>query len=832
LRPAPGYSILAGIKWDQRQEGAVILGKSVAAIVVLAFLGITGAAATRLGEFRIEASSESLVLEDDPDMRIYDETRVGFGNDEYVFVTLSSDDLFTPTSIAEVARLTKRFEALDGVRDVLSPTNVRLFMSTARPLNPIMLQLGGSKSLPMLGDRRVVMEKARKELVEHAMYGGNLVSRDGRTASMIVTLSIDPKLLVVMNKFLALKAQRDAARGSEHERLAAAAEELAPEYRRMETARKDRRIGIVRAIRKIVQEERAKGLKVNASGLPSIVVDMVDFVEADLQTFSVAAAAFLCLFLGLVFRRVRWVLLPLMACLGTAVWIVALLVLEGKRTTVITCNIPSLLVIIGLAHAIHLIVCYREQIGLSGSTKVAPNLRATLRAIAEPCLYTALTTAVGFLSLMVSGIRPIIDFGTHMALGAVLALLLSFIVLPAGLLLLPPLGAEDARMPHSSWILGSLAGFALAQKKRILGLSALLVLASVYGISQLDTDTRFIDYFRDSSELHKGLVFIDQELGGTTTIEVVLQSDKPGTFRSADGLAAIQAVEKFMGERPEIGTVVGLGSVVTQGQRIFASMGQPRLPPVFVLRAVTSMLGRESLASYVNEDFSEVRVVGRVIESRPELDRPGLIKALRRFVKSTVLLDSEGKARPWQGHVTGMFVLYANMLASLVGSQWQTITAVLILVFLMLAILLRSPRAAAVGMVPNILPIVLVLGIMGLLGIHLDMATIMIASISLGIAVDGTIHYCVRYRAELAKDGDPAAAVKRSHKSIGTAIFFTTLTSIVGFWVLALSNFKPNIYFGVFTGVAMLAALFGTLTLLPILLVWSESFAKPRDKAG
>lgn len=416
--------------------------RSLALVIVVAFLAISAAALTRLGDFRVEASSDSLVLEDDPAMTVYDKSRVTFGNDETVYVTVTRDDLFTPEGIAYIRSLTASFAAIDGVASADAITEVRLFQSEKRPPNLFRLIQGGSKSFPKLGDKRVIVEKARAELLEHKLYSGNYISRDGKTAAILVTLELSEEHLKVMDRFLTLKSQAPSLQGAARAELA----EVRARYNRMEDERKDVRVRIVRDIRAVMEAERAKGVDIIASGVPSIVVDMVDYINDDLRVFGLASIGFLALFLAIVFRRVRWVILPLVSCLGTALWIIALFVLEGKKTTVVTCNIPSLLVVIGLAHALHLIIHYREEMAKQGTNEVRAVLPPAMRAILIPCFYTALTTGVGFLSLIVAGIQPVVDFGTHMALGVALAFALSFVVLPAALSLLPPLPMKDASL--------------------------------------------------------------------------------------------------------------------------------------------------------------------------------------------------------------------------------------------------------------------------------------------------------------------------------------------------------------------------------------------------
>lgn len=802
--------------------------RSRALVIVIVFLAISAGAATRLEDFRIEASSDSLVLEDDPAMAVYDRSRVTFGNDETVYVTVTRDDLFTPEGIAYIRSLTATFAAIDGVASADAITEVRLFQSEKRPPTLFRLIQGGSKSFPKLDDKRVVIEKARAELLNHRLYAGNYISRDGRTAAILVTLELGAEHLKVMDRYLTLKSQAaswtGADRGAKRAELAA----VTARYNQMENERKDVRVRIVRDIRAVMRAEQEGGADIISSGVPSIIVDMVDYINDDLRVFGLASIGFLALFLAVVFRRIRWVILPLASCLGTALWIIALFVIEGKKASVVTCNIPSLLVVIGLAHALHLIIRYREEMAKQQTNEVGKVLRPALRSILVPCFYTALTTGVGFLSLIVAGIQPVVDFGIHMALGVVLAFALSFVVLPAALSLLRPLPMKDASPGWSGGLVVAIGRFALRFRGALAAGSALVMALSIVGITKLDAETKFIDYFQEDSRLYRGLYKIDRDLGGTTLFEVILTSPEKDFFKTPKGLEAARAASDFLSNKSQVGNVLGLPSMVDQVSELLGAMNMPRNEDMILGRIIPNMLPEEQLRAYVNADWSEVRIVSRVQETAEDLRRSALIEEVRAHLKKAYGTP-ELKGRVGF-ELTGMFVLYTNMLESLTGSQWTTALMVGALIFLTTLVVFRDFVLAIWCMIPNLLPIVMVLGTMGWLGIHLDMATVMIASIALGIAIDGTIHYTFRFREELAKGGDSEAAVLRSHASIGLSIFYTTLTSIAGFWVLALSHFKPNVYFGIFTGLAMIIALFGDLVLLPIGLTWVKPFVK-KDKA-
>ena len=917
---------------------------------------LTLALAPALKGYRVDASTDSMVLEDDPESARYDRIAQMFVSDEFVLVGVNRSDLFEPSGIAAISSLHARFAAIAFVREIdegspaaqagvalydriveLDGTPVRWAVlpellqkaSRGEPVKLVVLRLGKDErtgpveltlTLPALGDdalseavkgaeedelstRRdafvrahlglvyteavqsvlsitgvplfrafdpplppfqAIMRQAklgqngvdaalaRKELTEHNLYANNIISRSGESAGILVTLRPLPESRKAVRTRLRLLDRRRAANAalsnSEGDVTAARAELKAvgleleafrPEWVRTEDLRKQERIRIVRAVREIVEERRALGEDMRASGVPALVVEMVEAIDGDLRVFTILSFVFLLGFLGLVFRRPRWVALPLLATSATVVWTIALMFQMGKRITVITSNVPSLLLVIGLAHSIHMIVRYRELLVRYPDDPTATRVRRMVRSLVWPCLFTATTTSAGFLSLQFAGSRPIIDFGVLMSVGVGLAFFLSFVFLPGFLLMLPT--PREGRLERSARALQSLGRVSLARGGRVMVLAVLIGAVSVVGISKLDVEARFIDYFSADSPIHKGLTYIDQKLGGTSGLEVVLSCDEVGAFgwQHPQNLDRAAEVAEWFAARQEVGVVMSYVGLIDELRKTFPNAQRAqaatfltnnlpiKLFKPYVLTEAVEIGGRKQ------ESFSAVRIVARVRETDPNLRRGELLSALNAFLAERFPADGsvpEGldaeRFVPRRAEATGMFVLYANMLHSLIGSQIKTSIIAVVVIWLMLSLLFRNPFAAFLALIPNALPIVFVLGLMGWGSIPLDMATVMIASVSLGIGIDCAIHYLFRYREEVAVDGDVEAAILRSHGSIGTSIFYTSATTVVGFAVLAFSNFRPNAYFGVLTGFAMVAALFAMLTVLPVLIHRFHPFGK------
>jgi predicted RND superfamily exporter protein len=446
-------------------------------------------------------------------------------------------------------------------------------------------------------------------------------------------------------------------------------------------------------------------------------------------------------------------------------------------------------------------------------------LLTAVRQISVPCFYTSATQVAGFATLVISGIRPIIDFGILMACGLSFAYFVNFTFFPAAILFFPK-GATPPK--HLATLEKSPVAFmaALTQRNRwIIAAAALLILViSAGGMSKLQVENRFIDYFRKGTPITRGLTLIDNRLGGTTSLEAVLDGKQKDYWLEPQNLATLRRIHEYCETLPNVGKVSSLHTMI----EILTQVNNGTPPNRFILNIARAALSQKMqqayMTPYVTKDFSQARIFVRIRESSPTLNRESMLRQLNGFIRNDLNLPED------QARVTGIFVLYNNLLKSLFDSQIKTLGLVFFVIYVMLVMLFRSLYLALIAIMPAVLPVFLILGTMGWLGISLDMMTIMIASVTCGIAVDNMIQYAFRYRSEFHIDRDYPGAMYRSHNSIGVAILYASLTIIAGFGILALSNFIPTIYFGVFTSLAMSAGFLGSLTLLPVLLVWLKPF--------
>ena len=521
--------------------------------------------------------------------------------------------------------------------------------------------------------------------------------------------------------------------------------------------------------------------------------------------------------------------------------------LMGWSITVISSNFLSILLIITLSLTIHLIVRFRDLHIESPHQSHQELIRETVTTMARPCFYTILTTAVAFASLIVSQIRPVIDFGWIMVIGLGLALIISFLVFPATLALLPativPVNKDYTRV-----FMLRIAHLVQVAPSTIIYLCVLLTIVIGIGITRLEVENRFIDNFKSSTEIYQGMKVIDQELGGTTPLDIIIDPDqefyevekelaeekndlddlfldsmndqaKPNYWLNQTMMEKVRSVHEHLESYSTIGKVLSIGTAI----QIIEKLNDAPLDDfelALLRKRVPDDIAKDLIEPYLSDDVNQVRFSVRVIETDPALNRKQLLSSIQDHLVNEMHFEDE------QIHLTGMLVLYNNMLQSLFRSQILTIGAVFVAIFLTFIVLFRSLKLACLGIIPSIFSAIMILGIMGWFGVPLDMMTITIAAITIGISVDDTIHYIHRLKLEYAVDFDYQAVIKRCHGSIGKAMYHTSIAIIFGFGILALSNFIPTIYFGLLTGIAMLVALAGNLLLLPaIVLILKPSIA-------
>jgi predicted RND superfamily exporter protein len=784
--------------------------------------------------FRLDASADSLVLENDRALQYYRSIKARYGSDDFLVITYTPrDELFSEQVLDDLKTLRDSLSALPRVESVVTILDVPLIQSP-----PVTLSQLEAHTIT-LEDPATDRAQARRELTTSPLYSNLLISGDGRTTALQVNMRQDATWQRLLKERERLREQQLLTELSpaEEKRLAS----VSAAFQAHNAGLQDQLRRDIADIRTIMARHRDRA-GLHLGGVPMITADSIDFVRHDLMTFGVGVVGFLLLILTIAFRKPRWVVLPMLTCFGAGLVMIGYLGLTDWPVTVVSSNFISLLLIITLSLTVHLIVRYRELHHDHPQLEQRTLVLETVKSKALPCLYTAITTIVAFGSLLVSDIRPVIDFGWMMASGIVVAFVLAFTLFPAGLVLLQP-----GRPASHRDITGAITRFFAQQIERrgkgILAGFLLLSLLSIIGLSFLTVENRFIDYYKESTEIYQGMELIDRELGGTTPLDVIvdapvdvltvefneeedpflsefdleLDSESAGITGSywfnSYRLEEITAIHDYLDGLPESGKVLSVSSTM----RMLEKLNERAVLDDFFLAILYKRLPEEIkqalFTPYLSQDGNQLRFTLRVFESDVSLQRKALLEKIARDLSENLQLGEE------QVHLTGMVVLYNNLLQSLFRSQILTIGVVFVAILFMFALLFRNPKMALIAIVPNLVAAILVLGLMGWLGIPLDIMTITIAAICIGIAVDDTIHYVHRFSVEFQQDHNYWAAVRRAHGSIGRAMYYTTVTITLGFSILVLSNFIPTIYFGLLTGFSMIVALLADLTLLPLLIV-------------
>ncbi|MEM8593984.1 MAG: MMPL family transporter [Pseudomonadota bacterium] len=811
-------------------------------IALIALLLTVVAVGSQISKLKFDASSDSLVIEGDKALALYRDVGKRYGAEDFLIVTYTpKGDLFNKMSLDSLQHIESELTALPQVSSVNSIVNVPLLYSPKVTLSNL------QEDINYLKDPAVDRGLAKAEFANSPIYKGLLLSEDGKTTVLQVNLKrrIELNQLRESGEALRAKEREGTINPQEAKKLLSVTEQ----YASASAAAKAEDKQLIENVRSILDKHRSTA-QVFLGGVTMIANDMLTFIQQDLSVFGTAIFLFIVLVLGLVFRQLRWVMLPMLACVSCVILTTGFMAMLGWQLTVISANFVALLLILTLSVTVHLVVRYREYEAERRDMTHKERVLATVSSMFRPCLFTTLTTIVAFTSLVFSGIRPVIDFGWMMTLGVIIALLTTFIVLPAGMLLWDKKGAKetDRAAANTPPITQRLAQIVEKFGSLIVGVAVALLGLSLIGVANLKVENRFIDYFDEKTEIYQGMELIDAKLGGVIPLDIILRktlddneleddfADSDSDFNEEDDFAGMDGVDTkssywftqagvedinqlhgFIDGLDETGKTLSLSTMYQVAEDIIGR-DLDAIQLSILQNNVSGEMEDALVAPYLESEGAETRLTVRVKETSNTLNRKQLLAKIDNYIQTEMGYD------PKDYDLTGLLVLYNNMLQSLFKSQIQTLGAVFIAIMLMFLVLFRSIKISLIAILPNALAAGLVLGCMGLFGIPLDMMTITIAAITIGIGVDNSIHYIYRFKQELANDGNYLATMHRSHTSIGRAMFYTSATIIIGFAILVLSNFTPSIYFGVLTSFAMMSALLGNLLLLPKLLMIFKPF--------
>ncbi len=798
----------------------------------------------RAKDFKLDASADSLTLENDKNVELFREISKRYNNNSFLLMTYKPNQakLFDGEHLSELKKLRNELRALERVENVTTILDVPLLRNPPVPINKLL------DNIKNLEDPEADLELAAKEFAYSPIYKNLLISTDLKTTALKIDFRRD-------DGFDQLESKRNNLRGKQNEKTITAAEsemlqETILEFEKHKAkADHNRHLDLIN-VKKIMVKYQDNA-QLYLGGVPMIADDMITYIKNDLHIFGCGMILFIMVILGVIFRKMRWVAISILCCFCSTLSMIGILGICGWKVTVISSNFVSLQLIMTMSLVIHLIVQFNELSNKNPSWLQRDLVLETVSLKLQPCLFATLTTIAGFSSLLVCDILPVINFGWMMIMGLSISLLITFFMFPAILLLLPKI-EEQGNQNFGRSFIKLMGRFTSSHPAKIYIATGIVTLFIVIGMSQISVENSFINFFEKSTEIYQGMKVIDQTMGGTMPLDIMIQfEDDPISSTQAseateeesdefsefddfeefneaeddnrywytmDKIAMLGRIHDYIDSLPETGKVLSLETMMKIAESFNNNQPLNNFQLALLYSEIPDHYRAMILDPYVSIENNQARINVRIIDSLESLQRNELLNQIKSEIQKKFGLKEN------QVQLFGMMVLYNNMLQSLFRSQIKTMGVVLLLLMIMFLILFRSLKLALIAIIPNLLSSLSVLGIMGLMGISLDMMTITIVAISIGIAVDDTIHYIHRFREEIVLDYSYLDAMKRCHNSVGNGMVYTSFTIITGFSILIFSNFIPSIVFGLLTGFAMLVALLAALTLLPILIITFKPF--------
>ena len=804
-------------------------------IVILGILILSFFSAVGLNNFKLDASSDALVLESDESLKTYREAEDEFGDSSFLIVTYEPQgELFSDYSLNRIANLENDLKKINGVDSVLSILDAPIFFQPRVGLTDV------ADNLKDLTDENIDLELAREEIINNPIYKELIISKDGKVTAMQVVLRGNDEydeLISERYEILDSLSSKEVLSLKNKTELQNRLNQINERISELNNQESEFSKLLISEIRDTLNKYKDEAT-IYLGGPSMIATDMMEYIESDLIIFGSAVALIFALMLYLFFGSIWLVILPLLnAFLATFITAGFLGYMDWK-ISVVSSNFIALLLILTISLTVHLVVKINE---IKKETSFKNAIIQGYDQMFAPCFFAALTTAVAFLSLTFGELKPVIEFGKMMAFGISIAFILTFTFLPCIFYLINNKPHKDFLSLYK--INQSLLNFSTKYKLFVVTSFSISFIVLCFGITKLEVENRFIDYFDKNTEIYKGMYEIDSKLGGTATLDIIISkpeddfetisiddeffeddlfddetSSAAGYWWNIYSLNELEKIHDYLDSIPEIGKVLSVASGVKLAREINNGEDLNDLE-LALLRSVLPEDIRETLLySYINKDDSVVRISTRVNESASSLKRDDLLTKIDNDLQNKFNLDSD------QYEITGLAVLYNNMLQSLFASQIGSLIIVFVVISVMLFLIFKSIKVMIIGLIPNIFVASSVMGLLGLLKIPLDIMTITVAAISVGMAVDNTIHYIYRFKKELKISGSVEIALKNAHLTTGRAIFYTATTIAAGFCILSLSNFFPTILFGLFTALAMILAFLCSLTLLPNLLVKYKVF--------
>jgi len=763
-------------------------------------------------DFKLDASSDTLLLENDPDLKYLREVNNRYGSKEFLILTYTPEEAMnSEKSLNNLLSLKYKIQSLDWVYSVITLLDVPLLNNSDTPLAERL------QNFTTLKSENVDIERGFEEILSSPVFKNFVISEDGKTTGIIVNIKEDVNLKNLDDKSKEeIEKYKDLRKKKNHKNIV--------------------------EIREIIKSYDNIG-KIYLGGIPMIADDMMSFIKNDIIVFGIGVLLFIIVTLWFIFKKLIWIIVPLSSCFFSVLIMTGLLGLIGWKVTVISSNFIALMLILTMAMNIHISTRFLQLKKNNPNLKNSEIIFMTTGKMFWPIIYTALTTICAFLSLIFSEIKPVIDFGWMMSLGLIISFVITFTLLPT---LINLLSTEkiNIEVESKSKITEFLGEISINSRPTIFLITLVVIISSIVGISRLEVENSFINYFNKNTEIYKGMKLIDEKLGGTTPLDIIIKfptfekdkltvaddefedwgdeenHDNRKYWFTKDKIEKIEKVHSYLESNPFVGKVLSFSSILKVAKQLNNNKPLDALEIGVFYSKIPDTIKKEVIDPYISIEDNEARISLRIKDSEKNLRRNDLIKKIEYDLENQIGLESN------EYKLAGVLILFNNLLQSLFKSQILTLGFVMSGIFAMFLILFRNIKLSLIGVVPNFIAAFFILGIIGLLEIPLDMMTITIAAITIGIAVDNSIHYIYRFKEEFFQNNSYEKTIKLCHSTVGIAILNTSITIVFGFSILVLSNFIPTIYFGVFTGLAMLLAMISVLTLLPSLILLTKPFGK------
>ena len=780
--------------------------------------------------FQLDASADSLLLENDPDLNYLRSVNERYSSEEFFVITYSPKKKINEESLKELKKFVDEINNIKWVSKSISVLNAPLFESSDLPL------IEKIKNIQYIVTPGIEINRALNELKNSPVYKKLIINEDATTFGIVVYIKDNKEYLS------ALKTNKNFLDKQQNNKLSEKdLKDFEAHNKILEKLKKEHNKNLELyniEIRSHISKYKNIA-DINLSGIPMIADDLISFVKKDITVFGSGVFIFIIITLWFIFRDIRWVVFPLLSCFLSIAIMVGMLGYLNWKVTVISSNFISLMLILTMEINIHYVERYKQLQAEFPKKKENYLAYLTTTKIFTPILYAVLTTAFAFLSFIFCDIKPVIDFGWMMTLGLFISLFVSMILLPYLIIKFKP-KATPIHESKDSKLAEIFASIALNQKLLVLAFSTIILILSIYGMTRLKVENSFINYFDKKTEIYQGMKLIDEKLGGTTPLEIILKfkdSDSKNNkndddfFQGSDSneykdsywftnfrVNNIVNVHQYLETLPEIGKVLSFYSVLQLGEKINDNKKLGPLEMAILYSKLPEDIKKSIVTPYVSIENNEARISLRIIDSNPNLNRKELLIKIQKDLEEKLKLNKD------EFKITGILVIFNNLLQSLFDSQIKTLGITFAGIFILLLILFKSLSWSIVAAIPNFTAALFILGSLGLFNIPLDMMTITIASITVGIAIDNSIHYIYRFREEFKINKNYKKTIEICHKSVGKAIVNASLTIVFGFSILIFSNFIPSIYFGIFTGLAMLTAMTLVLTLMPQLIAIIKPF--------